>query len=401
VVFLEIKKNKYILYITYSIVLAFILFNYKDVINIMLSILSLATPLYIGIVIAFILNIPMRKIENILSKRIKRKGVLRGASVALTLACALIVILLFGSFIIPRIFASITLIFENLFKYITSLVIMINNVLSKLHIKNTLSIVSIETTIMNNFDINNLIQKSTQLVSQTGVNIIFQSIGFFGIILNCITSFMMGIYLLINKENYIVQLRKLITYIFGYKRALTMFDIGAEANHYFNEFVSGQLLECLIFMTFMYIVLRLFSLPFPELIACLVAMFSLVPMFGTFVGFIVTFILVLAAQPESALLFAVCFICVQQIEGNIVYPRIVGEAVGISGLYVLLALVVFSNLFGFVGLLIAVPSMALIYAVGSRVINIGLYRKRIEVTLKNIKRIEDMDDDIPSKYRGH
>jgi len=385
---MEFKRNKTLLYITYTVVLAFVLFNYKEVFTALSYIIGLATPFYIAIVIAFILNIPMTKIENLLSKKIKKKSLLRAAALSLTLIITIMIILLFSSFIIPKLAESITMIFTNFFNYISSLVSVGNNVLKYFHVNYSLNLLSIQTAIQQNFDINNLILKGTDFLSQTGIQLIFQSIGIVGSFINAITSFMMGLYLLSNKETHIAQLKKLIVFIFGYKKALSIFDIGAEANHYFNGFVSGQLLECVIFMTLIYTTLRIFSLPFPELIAVIVGISSLVPMFGTFVGFFIGLILILAAKSDSALLYVICFVCVQQFEGNVVYPKVVGSAVGISGLYVLLALVVFGNLFGFIGLLIAVPSMALIYAVGSRLINLTLYRQGIEVTDKKISKIK-------------
>ncbi len=180
-----------------------------------------------------------------------------------------------------------------------------------------------------------------------------------------------------------------MNFLFGYKESLVIFDIGAEANHYFNGFVSGQLLECCILMSLMYVGFKLTGLPFPELLAFIIGVSSLVPMFGGYVGFGVSFILVLAVESTQAIIFTICFVIIQQFEANVIYPRVVGGAVGISGLYVLLSLVLFGNIFGFFGLLIAVPSMALIYAVGSRVINISLYRNHIEVTDKSIKKIKD------------
>lgn len=385
---MEFKRNKSLLYITYAIVLAFVLFNYKEVFGVLLDIISLATPFYIAIIIAFILNIPMKKLENLLSKKIKKKNMLRAASLSLTLIITAIIILLFSSFIIPKIAESIVMIFTNLFNYISSLVAIGNNLLNYFHINYSLNFTNIQTLIQQNFDINSLIIKGTDFLSQTGIHIIFQSIGIVGTFINGISAFMMGLYLLANKEVHLAQWKKLITFIFGYKKALSIFDIGAEANHYFNGFVSGQLLECVIFMTLNYIMLKIFSLPFPELIAFIIGISSLVPMFGTFFGFFIGFLLILAAQSKDAFIFVVSFICIQQFEGNVVYPKVVGNAVGISGLYVLLSLVIFGNLFGFFGLLIAVPSMALIYAVGSRVINISLYRQGIEVTYKQISKIK-------------
>ena len=112
-----VKKNKTIFYLTYAILLAFVVFNYETVFAILSDILALATPLYIAIIIAFILNIPMRKIEHLYGKKIKRKGLKRGLSIATTLILAVILIILFSAFIIPRLGESIALIITNIFNY--------------------------------------------------------------------------------------------------------------------------------------------------------------------------------------------------------------------------------------------------------------------------------------------
>lgn len=383
-----VKNNKTMLYITYAIVLAFVVFNYTTVFSVVGYILSLATPLYIAIIIAFILNIPMRKIEHLYGKKIKRKGLKRGLAIATTLILAILLIVLFSSFIIPRLGESISSIITNIFNYSNRLVTMINDAMAKFNVNYAINYESIQQALAN-LDLNNFLSKSGDLLGNAGINLIFQSIGIFGFFINAITSFIMALYLLANKETHLRQLKKIVTFIFGYKESLVIFDIGAEANHYFNGFVSGQLLECCILTSLMYIGFRLIGLPFPELLAFIIGIASLVPMFGGFVGFGISFVLVLAVDPTKAILFTICFVVIQQFEANIIYPRVVGGAVGISGVYVLLSLVIFGNLFGFFGLLIAVPSMALIYAVGSRVINISLYRKHIEVTDHSIKKMKD------------
>lgn len=383
----QVKKDKTFLYITYTIVLAFVLFNYKIVLSTMSYLLSLATPFYIAIVIAFILNIPMKRIEELYSKKIQKKGLKRGLAIATTLILTLLLIVLFSSFIIPKIVESLTLIIQNILNYANSLVTLINDTLIKFHLHYAINFDTI-SEIINNMNLNNLLSSQKDVISSAGIHLLFQSFGLFGVFINAITSFIMAIYMLANKETHIRQLKKIITYIFGYKKALSIFDIGIEANHYFNGFVSGQLLESCILTCIMYIGFKICGLPFQELIACIIGIASLVPMFGGFFGFGISFILILAVNPSQALIFTICFIIIQQFESNIIYPRVVGGAVGISGLYVLLALVVFGKLFGFFGLLIAVPSMALIYAVGSRMITIGLYRRNIEVTDKTIKKMD-------------
>lgn len=384
-----VKNNKILFYITYTIILAFVVFHFKTVVSSLTYILSLAMPFYMAIVIAFILNIPMKKIESLYNPYIKRKNLRRGLSIATTLILAILLILLFSSFIIPRIAESITLIIMNIFNYSRSLVTLINDTLAKFHLNYAVNYESIQQT-LTNLNLSSLLSsQSGDNISNAGIHLLFQSLGIFGIFINAITSFIMSIYLLANKETHLRQLKKLVTFFLGYKEALIIFDIGAEANHYFNGFVSGQLLESCILTCLMYAGFKFCHLPFAELLASVIGISSLVPMFGGFFGFGVGFILVLAVNSSQAIAFTICFVIIQQVESNLIYPRVVGSAVGISGLYVLLALVVFGNLFGFFGLLIAVPSMALIYAVGSRVVNINLYRKRIEVTDKTIKKIKD------------
>ena len=106
-----------------------------------------------------------------------------------------------------------------------------------------------------------------------------------------------------------------------------------------------------------------------------------------------------AAQSKSMLAFAIIYLCLQQFEGNVVYPKIVGKSVGIGGLFVLLGITIFGNLWGVVGVLIGVPLTALIYAVFSRIINIGLYQKHIEVTYNNLYKLDENGNRIDNKVK--
>ena len=335
-----VKKNKMLTYITYAVVLAFILFNYETVFSTIGYLLSLATPVYIAAIIAFILNIPMKKIEKLYSHKIKQKKLRRALALATTLILTFLLIILFSSFIIPRLGESIALIITNIFNYTSRLVSMINDIFTKLHINYTINYETIQQALAS-LDLNRLLSTNDGNITTVSLRLLFQSFGIFSIFVTAITSFIMSLYLLANKETHIRQIKKIVTFIFGYKRALVIFDIGTEANHYFNGFVSGQLLESCILMCLMYFGFRITSMPFPELLAFIIGFSSLVPMFGGFVGFGVSFILVLAVEPSVALIFAICFIIIQQFESNVLYPRVVGNAVGISGLYVLFALVVF------------------------------------------------------------
>lgn len=149
-----VKNNKTMLYITYAIVLAFIVFNFNTVFSIIGYILSLATPLYIAIIIAFILNIPMRKIEHLYGKKIKKRGLKRGLAMATTLILALLLIVLFSSFIIPRLGESITLIITNIFNYANRLVTLVNDTMAKFHVNYAINYDSIQQGLAT-LDLNN------------------------------------------------------------------------------------------------------------------------------------------------------------------------------------------------------------------------------------------------------
>ena len=169
-----VKNNKIIFYITYSILLSFVVFNYKTIFTVTKKILSLATPFYIAIVIAFILNIPMKKIEKIYSKKIEKKSLRRGLSIATTLIFALCLIILFSSFIIPRILESITLIITNIFNYASSLVYQLNDLFAKFHLNYSIDYDFIQQTLAN-MNLNSLISENKSSI----IDIMLQSLGLF------------------------------------------------------------------------------------------------------------------------------------------------------------------------------------------------------------------------------
>ena len=190
----------------------------------------------------------------------------RGIAMAITIICLLLILVMFFSFIIPRIGESFSLLFSNLDNYAKRLAVYITSICTKFNIDYSVTVDEVQkwfasidlSTILataGNF-LGNPHFKTTEFVSNIG-----------GSFITAITSFFMALYLLANK---------LIAYILGHKRAGIAFDIMSEANHYFNSFVTGQMLEATCFMLEVYIAMRLFGMPFPELIAIMAFLFSFV-----------------------------------------------------------------------------------------------------------------------------
>lgn len=408
----NLPDDKIFQYITYAIVLGFVLFNFEDVWSLFLTVLGLAKPFYIAIVIAFVINIPMRLVERLLIKAknkwvkehpdtkipsILKEGT-RGLAMGITIVCLLVILIMFFSFIIPRIGESFSLLFSNLDNYARRLSVYVTSLCKEFNIDYSLSMKDVQKWFAS-IDLSTILSTAGNLLGNPHFKTteVVTNIG--GSLVTIITSFFMALYLLANKEKHLEQGRKLVAYVLGHKRAGLAFDIMSEANHYFNSFVTGQVLEATCFMLEVYVAMRIFRMPFPELIAIMAFLFSFIPMFGNFITFFAGLILVAAAQSKSMVLFAIIYLCLQQFEGNVVYPKIVGKSVGISGLFVLLGITIFGNLWGMIGVLIGVPLTALIYAVISRVINIGLYSKHIEVTYNNLYKLDENGKRIDNKVK--
>lgn len=393
------KKDRNLFYIIFAIIFAYIVFNLDDVLSWILSIAALAKPFYIALVIAFIMNIPMCGFENIirrLCKKIKKavpkKSTLRLIAIIATLASLFLIIILFTTFIVPRIGDSLTLIFSNLDGYAKRLAKFLSKISTHLHLKKRFTTDSI-MTFFNSINLNSILASLGDLIgadSNSSAKSIINALS--GTALTTVTAIFMSIYLLYNKEQHIAQFRKFLCWILGTGSAVKVLEIVNEGTHYFHSFITGQVLEATVFMSEIYLVCKIFSFPFAELIAVCAFLFSFIPMFGSFLTLCIGTILVAAANSSKVIMFIIVFVCTQQLEGNFIYPKIVGKKVGIGGLYVLIGITFFGNLWGVIGVIAGVPIMALLYATFSRAINLALYRRGVEVSYEHIITYDDNDN---------
>lgn len=200
------------------------------------------------------------------------------------------------------------------------------------------------------------------------------------------TSFIFSLYLLGNKEKFLRQFRKLIGAIFGYKITKVIFDYAHKTNIVFSNFISGQLVEACILWILYYVTMRLFSFPYPELIATIIALFSFVPFFGPIAAMFVGAFLILSQSAFKAFWFMVYFQVLSQIEDNFIYPRVVGGSVGLPGIWVLLSIFIFGDLFGIFGTVIAVPLAACLYSLTSELVNLVLKKRKLKITETTIEQ---------------
>lgn len=370
-----------LLLITYAAILVLLILHFDWLLQITSLCIALVSPLFCGIGIAFVLNLPMSRIESLLmklTKSNKRQSWMRPIAIALTLVLATLLLFLLSSIIFPQVGDSVMMLVRNIPMYITNITDLINRLMADFHLEYELDLEAIF-----HMPVQEAVAKLVQWIQQTGPSMMndawnmTQSIA--QTIANWFLGFMLSLYLLSGKERFLRQLRKFIVSVFPDKVHQQLFYIGAKANYIFSHFIGGQLLEACILGCLFYAMMLILRMPYALLISCTIAVTSIVPMFGAMLGMCFGFLLILAINPLQSIIFVVAFQIMQQFEGNVIYPRVVGNSVGLPGIWTLLSIVVFGGLFGLLGMLIAVPTAALLYSLASEGINDALNRRRIRV----------------------
>lgn len=373
----------------FSILLIFILLNLGTIFGIAGKLLYAIRYLFYGIIIAYILNQPMMLIENFLKKHFTQNSFLykksRGLSIVITVIFVLILFIVLASLIIPNLLESLTLLVSNASSFFHSIIQNIDDIFIYLNLDFRLEdSQSIQQFV--NIPWQDSLAHIIKLLSQNADGILANASNLFSQLALLFTGSIFSFYLLGNKETYIRQLRKVIAAVFGYKISVILFEFGHRTNQVFSDFISGQLIEACILWVLYYVTMRLLAFPYPELIATIIALFSFVPFFGPIAAMCLGAILILSKDFFQAIGFMIYFQILSQLEDNLIYPKVVGQSVGLPGIWVLLSILAFGDLFGIFGIVVAVPSSACLYTLLSELINKILIRRKLLVTENRIEK---------------
>ena len=194
---------------------------------------------------------------------------------------------------------------------------------------------------------------------------------------NFIVGFVFACYILLQKEKLLYQLRKLLEAFLPEKAAEKIWYVGQLTEKIFSNFITGQCVEAVILGAMFAVTLSIFKFPYALLIGVLIAFLALIPIFGAFIGCVLGAFLILMVDPIKALIFIVIFLVLQQIEGNLIYPRVVGGSVGLPAIWVLAAVTIGGSLMGVLGMLIFIPLVSVFYTLLKQTVN-----RRIEEKYK-------------------
>lgn len=344
------------LLITYTVLLVLFILNFNPILSFLRSLLKILTPFFVGFAFAFILNKPYKLFYKTYSKVFKKEKTKKFANILAIFTTYLLTFAIIAaliSFIVPQLVESVSTLVENFDRYSTNFMDFVNNLklIDKLNIDITRFDAIVEdlinsaaTAVKSFFP---YLLSFTSSVINTVTNI------FFGIIIS--------IYILVSKVTLKEHVKGLIYAFIPKKKADTFYEISTISSTTFSNFISGQLIEALILGVFCFVGMLIFKFPYAVLISTIIGITNVVPIVGPFIGAIPSTFIILLVNPTKAIWFVIFIICIQQIEGDIIYPKVVGDSIGLPAIWVLMSIIVGGGLFGVAGMVLGVPITSIVY----------------------------------------
>lgn len=360
------------------IVLYWILHDGDRVKGVYSSIFGVLSPFIAGAGIAFVLNVPMRAIEGQL-KGIKKDPLRRLVAILLTMLAVLLIVALVFLLLIPQVIETVQTLIPQLQDFFLEIGLSINKFLTdNPELMEWLQ----ANTDFKGFDWAGLVQKAISLLTSSVSTIAskaFSAIGnIFSVVANSVIAIVFAIYCLFQKETLARQGRKLL-YAYAPERISdNVIRILRLANVTFSRFLSGQCVEVCILGCLFAIAMAIFRMPYIPLVSVLVAVTAFIPIVGAFVGCFCGAFFILVNDPLQAVWFVIMFLIIQQIENNLIYPRVVGTSIGLSGMWVLLAVAVGGALLGVAGMFLMIPFASVIYTLLQEYTNKRLADKSLD-----------------------
>lgn len=350
------SMGKYLFVVACGVLLYMLCEHFTAVRKVIKTLLSVLTPVMLGIAFAYLVNLPASFLERLFAgkkpgERRKRRAYLLSVFCSFVLIVGILVFMMW--MVIPKVADSIAILADNFDTYYESFVNWATEFWDGLNLNDDAAAqVSEMLAKLQNW----LIGVVPKLLNYT-----FDAVG---VVADIVLAFALSIYLLIDKHRLLAHTRRFIRAAFSEERAERILDICSFTNKTFRGYFGGQIISSTLIGIGCYIGMRIFKMPFPEMISLLIGVFAMIPILGPWLSTVPSAFIILMASPNDPMMavwFVILVVVVQQIDNNITYPLVVGDAVGLSSAWVLIAIIVFGGLFGFTGLLFAVPVTAVLY----------------------------------------
>lgn len=327
-------------------------------------------PFILGGAMAFILNIPMHFLEGRVFAKAKKKKLVRPVSLVLSILFVVAILQIVLVVVIPEIAATFASISKNIEAFLPKLEQWLTEAFPDSE-QLELWINSLE------FNWDKILQSAVNFLKNGAGNVLSSTVTVAKTVISSLMNFFVGFvfacYILLQKEKLSVQVKKVL-YAFLPRHAVEKtLQVAALSYKTFSNFVTGQCLEAVILGTMFFVSMSILRFPYALLVGVLIAFTALIPIFGAFIGCVLGTFLILVSNPVQAIGFVILFFVLQQVEGNLIYPHVVGGSVGLPSIWVLVAVTVGGSLMGVVGMLIFIPLSSVLYALFK-----GWVHKRLE-----------------------
>lgn len=359
---LEKNKKTIIELIIFTVVIIFAFVNIEALWGFITYIIKIFMPFIIGVMIAFVLNVLLNVVENKLFKKLNEKNgkvwkkIKRPTSLITTFIIIIALIAFILGLLIPQLKNTATIFTENFDSYKKESI----KILDKIGIDDK------DIKVLNK-NIEKIKGEVTSYVGDNKQEIVQTTFGVASSVVGTITSLVLGIvfaiYILLKKEDLARQSRKVLKAYLPEKKEKRIREIANLSNKTFGNFISGQCLEALIIGVLCFIGMFILQIPYASTISVLVGFTALIPVFGAFIGTVIGAFLILMVDPTKAIIFIIFILILQQLEGNLIYPKVVGKSVGLPGIWVMVAVTVGASIAGVLGMLLSVPICSVLYSI--------------------------------------
>ena len=390
---ISIKKIRELIVFTALLVVA--LWKFDVVLGVLKTIWDIIFPFVLGGAIAFLTNVPMSFLEKKIFENVKKKNKIvrklkRPISLILTivLVVGVIALVMFG--VIPQLTRTMGTLVTSINDFIPQMQSWIGD-----FFHNNQEIMNLVDQI--EFDPDQAIKWGISLLGNGAGNMMNTTMSAVGSIVSGVATFFIAFtfacYILFQKEKLHVQIRKVFFAFLPRQKADAFLKVCSLTYRTFANFLAGQCLEAVILGSMFVVTLSILRMPYALLIGVLIAFTALIPIFGAFIGCAVGSFLIFMVSPQQAILFVIVFLVLQQIEGNLIYPHVVGESVGLPSIWVLAAVTIGGNLMGIVGMLVFIPLLSVIYTIFREFVYMRLKKQNIkQVTKTEIEEYTKEED---------
>ena len=391
---MSIKKIRELIVFTALLVVA--LWKFDVVLGVLKTIWDIIFPFVLGGAIAFLTNVPMSFLEKKIFENVKKKNKIvrklkRPISLLLTivLIVGVIALVMFG--VIPQLTRTMGTLVTSINDFIPQMQSWIGE-----FFHNNQEIMNLVDQI--EFDPDQAIKWGISLLGNGAGNMMNTTMSAVGSIVSGVATFFIAFsfacYILFQKEKLHVQIRKVFFAFLPRQKADAFLKVCSLTYRTFANFLAGQCLEAVILGSMFVVTLSILKMPYALLIGILIAFTALIPIFGAFIGCAVGSFLIFMVNPQQAILFVIVFLVLQQIEGNLIYPHVVGESVGLPSIWVLAAVTIGGNLMGIVGMLVFIPLLSVLYTIFREFVYLRLKKQNIkQVTKTEIEEYTKEEDE--------